>query len=156
MKGQKETPRVHPPPRILLSGIHLGWTRHAPPGGTQWLAKDNPETNPINIKSETMSHIAEQFSWVPLPCCSLPGCPLPIKSLALWTHVSLDNSFPSVRQEPTLWALEGALLPTTSGPTQFKPMLWKDQLYLYMKVCALYLTFPLWDDQNHVVIKIKH
>ena len=23
-KGQKETPRVQPPPRILLSGIHLG------------------------------------------------------------------------------------------------------------------------------------
>ena len=23
-KGQKETPHVQPPPRILLSGIHLG------------------------------------------------------------------------------------------------------------------------------------
>ena len=23
-KGQKETPRVRPPPRILLSGVHLG------------------------------------------------------------------------------------------------------------------------------------
>ena len=30
-KGQKKTLHVQPPPRIL-SGIHLGWTRHAPPG----------------------------------------------------------------------------------------------------------------------------
>ena len=41
-----------------------------------------------------------QLSWVPLPCCSLPGCPFPIKFLALSAHVSpwtihfqvLDNS----------------------------------------------------------------
>ena len=28
------------------------------------------------------------FSWVPLPYCSPPGCPFPIKSLALSAHVS--------------------------------------------------------------------
>ena len=47
-----------------------------------------------------MSHMAEQFSWVPLPYCSLPRCPFPTKSLALSAHVSpqtihfqvLDNS----------------------------------------------------------------
>ena len=33
-KGQKETPHVRPPPRILLPGIHVDWTRHAPPGRT--------------------------------------------------------------------------------------------------------------------------
>ena len=54
----------------------------------EWLAKDNPETNPITMKPETESHVAEQFSWVPLPYCSPPGCPFPIKSLALSTHVS--------------------------------------------------------------------
>ena len=53
-----------------------------------WLAKDNPETNPITIKPETASHMAEQFSWVPLPYCSPPGCPFPIKSLALSARVS--------------------------------------------------------------------
>ena len=52
------------------------------------LAKDHPETNPITIKPETASHKAEQFSWVPLPYCSPPGCPFPIKSLALSAHVS--------------------------------------------------------------------
>ena len=33
-KGQKETPCFRPHPRILLSDIHLGWTRRAPPGRT--------------------------------------------------------------------------------------------------------------------------
>ena len=32
--------------------------------------------------------MTEQFSWVPLPYCSPPGCPFPIKSLALSGHVS--------------------------------------------------------------------
>ena len=52
------------------------------------LANDNPETNPTTIKPETASHAAEQFSWVPLPYCSPPGRPFPIKSLALSAHVS--------------------------------------------------------------------
>jgi len=47
-----------------------------------------PETNPITIKPETSSHAAEQFSWVPSPYWSPPGCPFPIKSLALLAHVS--------------------------------------------------------------------
>ena len=34
------------------------------------------------------SHAAELFSWVPLPYCSPPWCPFPIKSLALSAHVS--------------------------------------------------------------------
>ena len=32
--------------------------------------------------------MAELFSWVLLPSCSPPGCPFPIKSLALSAHVS--------------------------------------------------------------------
>ena len=55
---------------------------------SEWLAKDNLEINPITIKLKTSSHVAEQFSWVPLPYCSPPGCPFPIKSLALSAHVS--------------------------------------------------------------------
>ena len=55
---------------------------------SEWLAKDNPETNPVTIKPETASYVAEQFSWVPLPSCSPPGCPFPIKSLAFSAHVS--------------------------------------------------------------------
>ena len=44
------------------------------------LAPDNLETNPITIKSGTASHVADQFSWVPLPCWSPPGRPFPVKS----------------------------------------------------------------------------
>ena len=55
---------------------------------SEWLAKDNPETSPITIKPETASHVAELFSWVPLPYCCPPGCPFPVKSLALSAHVS--------------------------------------------------------------------
>ena len=104
-KGQKETPRVRPPPRILLAGIHLGWAMwwvcHQE-GLWESLAKDNPETNPITIKPKTASHVTELFSWVPLPYCSPPGCPFPIKSLALsarvspWTiHFRVLNKSPS-------------------------------------------------------------
>ena len=54
---------------------------------SEWLAKDNPKTNPITIKPEIVSHVTEQFSWVSLPYCSPLGCPFPIKSLALSAHV---------------------------------------------------------------------
>ena len=56
--------------------------------GSEWLVKDNPETNPITIKPETASHVIEQFSWVLLSYCSPPGCPFPKKSLALSADVS--------------------------------------------------------------------
>ena len=67
---------------------------------SEWLAKDNLETNPITIKPETASHVTELFFCVPLSYCSPSGYPFPIKSLALSAHVSprtvhfrvLDNS----------------------------------------------------------------
>ena len=55
---------------------------------SEWLTRDNLETNPITIKPTTASHVAEQSSWVLLPTCSPPGCPFPIKSLALSARVS--------------------------------------------------------------------
>ena len=73
-KGIKEMPHVLPisqnPPcwsPSWLSNAHD--TRKNPE--SEWLARDNPQTNPITIKPRTMSHVAEQFSWVPLPSCSL-------------------------------------------------------------------------------------
>ena len=93
VKRREETP-VHmsyQPPRLLLAGIHLGWavvraTRKDPE--SEWLARDNPETNPITLKPETVSYVAEQSSWIPLPSCSPPGRPFPIKSLAVSARVS--------------------------------------------------------------------
>ena len=71
---------------------HLSWLNKActtrKDSESEWLAKDNPDINPITIKPETASHVAELFSWVPLPYCSPPGHPFPIKPLALSAHVS--------------------------------------------------------------------
>ena len=61
-------------------------TRKDPESG--WLAKDNSEINLITIKLETVSHVAEKFSWVPLSCCSPSGYPFPIKAFALSARVS--------------------------------------------------------------------
>ena len=67
----------------------------------------HPETNPITIKPKTASHTAEQFSWVPLPYCSPPGCPFPKKSLC--QHMCLLGQFiPSVRQEPSFGLWKGS------------------------------------------------
>ena len=55
---------------------------------SEWLTRDNPETNSITIKPKTGSHVAEKSSWFPLPCCSPPGRPFPIKSLALLAWLS--------------------------------------------------------------------
>ena len=76
------------PESFLLESILAAWcgtTRKDPE--SEWLARDHLKTNPITIKPETVSHRAEQSSWVPLPCFLLPGCPLS-KSLALPECVS--------------------------------------------------------------------
>ena len=90
-KGQKEIPHVWPPPQNP-SLWHPSWLNKActtrKDSESEWLAEDNPETNPITIKPEIVSHVAGQFSWLPLPYYSPAGCPFPIKSLALSAHVS--------------------------------------------------------------------
>ena len=88
-KGQKETClNTSQNPSLW----HPSWLNEAcatrKDSELEGLAKDHPETNPITIKPETVSHAAEQFSWAPLPSCSPPGCPFPVKSLALSAHVS--------------------------------------------------------------------
>ena len=72
---------------------------------SEWLARDNPETNPITKKPETAIHMAEQFSRFPLPSCPLPGHPFLIKSLALPAHVSPQTIHFQVLDKSLLWAL---------------------------------------------------
>ena len=85
-KGDTTCPTTYQNPSLW----HPSWlnkactTRKDPE--SEWLAKNNPETNPITIKPKTVSHVAELFSWVLLPYCSPPRCPFPIKSLALSAH----------------------------------------------------------------------
>ena len=74
------------------------------------LARNNPETAPITIKAGTVSPVAEHFSWVALPCYSLPGCPFSITfSYFISTCVSLGSSLLSDRQEPTVRPWKGSL-----------------------------------------------
>ena len=69
---------------------------------SDWLIRDHPETIPITIKPKTVSHIAEQFSWVPLPLLSA-WVLLPNKIFFLVsTCISSDSSFLNVRQELNL------------------------------------------------------
>ena len=87
---------------------------------SEWLAKDNPETNPITIKPKTASHVAELFSWVPLPYCSPSRCPFPIKSLALSAHVSPRTIY--------FWVLDNS---PVSGPGRGPPSCNNMVLYMY-------------------------
>ena len=85
-RGEMPVHMSYQPPRILLVGIHPGWAMSSPLGKTlsqDGLARDSSETNPITIKPETASHMAEQFSWVPLTSPSPRRHPFPVKSLAL-------------------------------------------------------------------------
>lgn len=67
----------------------------------KWLARDNPWTNPINHKTWGWV-IWQNSSWFPDPAAfhldSLPSTVLFFVSKC----ISSDNSFPNVRQEPTL------------------------------------------------------
>ena len=81
----------------------------------EWLAKDHPETNPITIKQETAHQQLQSCSSVLPYRTILHLVPFPIKFLALSAHVSLDNSFPSVRQEPSLGPWKGSPFPATAS-----------------------------------------
>ena len=72
---------------------------------SEWLARDNPETNPITKKPETAIHMAEQFSRFPLPSCPLPGHPFLIKSLALSARVSSQTIYFQVIDKSALLGL---------------------------------------------------
>ena len=100
---------VHFLESLSLASILAEWcVRHQGRLWIRMIGQSHPETNPITIKPKTASPAAEQFSWVPLPSCSPPGCPFPIKSLALSACVSSDNSFLSVRQEPSFRPWKGS------------------------------------------------
>ena len=83
------------------------------------MAKDHPETNPITIKPDIVSHVAEQFSWVPLPYCSPPGCPFPIKSLALSAHMSPRTIHFQMLDKSPVWG------PGRGPPSCNKWQLWR-------------------------------
>ena len=70
------------------------------------LARDNVETNPITIKSETSSQGTEQFR-VPFTFLLSAWAPCPLKSLALSACVSPWTIHFQVLDKAPLRALEG-------------------------------------------------
>ena len=105
-KGERRRQSVYPtnlPESFSLEFILAErCARHQEEPWVRVIGQRQPETNPITIKPETVSHMAEQFSWVPLPCRSPPGRPLPIKFLALSARVS--------PQTIHFWVLDKSLL----------------------------------------------
>ena len=112
-KGQKETPR--PTTSQNPSLWHPSWVNKActtrKDSESEWLAKDNPETNPITIKPKTVSHKPRGRAVLlgSLTLLLSTQVPFPNKiSCFVSTCVSSDNSFPSVRQEPSFGACKGS------------------------------------------------
>ena len=111
-KGQKETPHVRSSFRILLPDIHLGWATCTPPGRT--LSQNNwPKTT-----WKVIPHYHNAWDCEPCGRAVLLGSltlllatwvPFPNKiSCYVSTCVSLDNSFQSVRQEPSFGPRKGS------------------------------------------------
>ena len=111
---------------------------------SEWLAKDNPETNPITIKPETASHVTEQFSWVPLPYCSPPRCPFPIKSLVLSAHVPPQTIHFWVLDKSPVLGQEGVRLPATNALFRFSSFLSK---------CPFSVSVPHPDSTRHLIVR---
>ncbi|XP_026969954.1 uncharacterized protein [Sagmatias obliquidens] len=74
------------------------------------LARDSPETNPITVKPETVSHVESSPPGSPHPPARPPGRPCPVESLALPARVSPPTIQFRVLDEPSP-ALEGVSLP---------------------------------------------
>ena len=84
---------------------------------SEWLARDTPETNPMTINPETVSHVAEQFSL--FPSTSTPA--------ALPSEVSHLDGTPLLRQFISKCqirihsqALEGIPLPSSKPQSRRK------------------------------------
>ena len=125
---RREETQVHnvscQPPRKPHIGIHLGWEIHFVPGRTlsqtkygpkqdEW-SKTTQKANGITLNPETVIHMAEQFSWVPLFSCSPLRCHFPIKSLAFSACVSLQTIHFWVLKKDHARALEGVSRPVNN------------------------------------------
>ena len=74
-----------------------------------------PRKQTTTLRPETMSHVAEKFSWVPLPCYCLPECHFSIKSSALSVCVSPKTIHFQALKSP-LWG-PGRSPPCGNDPT---------------------------------------
>ena len=129
-------PRVRPPPRILLTGIHLAWPMREPPGRT---LNDWPKTTQKLITSpKTWGCEPRGRAVLPASLTLLLSAwaPLPNKvSCFVSTCVSLYNSFLSVRQKPTCLTL--------SRPWKMSPLL-QQHRFKYIPYCCQVAELEEW------------
>ena len=106
---------VHFPESLLPASILTErCVRHQERVWIRMIGQSHPETN--HHKTQDCEPRGRAALLGSLTYCSPPGCPFPVKSLALSACVSSDNSFPSVRQEPSF------------GPWKRSPFLQQYQL----------------------------
>ena len=110
-KGQKETTYV--PTTSQNPCWHPSWLNKActtrKDSELEWLAKDNLETNLITIKPETAESHGRAVLMGSLKLLLSTREPFLNKiSCFVSTCVSLNNSFPSVRQEPSFGPWKGS------------------------------------------------
>ena len=88
-------------PRTFLAGIHPGWVTHTPLGSA-WVRVTGQIQSRKLHKTRDCKRKAGHFSCVPLRCCSPPRHPVPVKSLALSTCVSLWTIHFQMLEDPTV------------------------------------------------------
>ena len=94
----------HLPESFSLASFLAEQGMHQKDSKSEQLAKDNPETNPITIKPETVSHEPRGRAVLLGSLTLLLSTQVPFSnkiSCFVSTRVYLDNSFLSVRQEPS-------------------------------------------------------
>ena len=116
-------PCVLPPPRILFTGIHLGWAMGAPPGRTL-SQRDWPKTTWKLTPSA--SNLRLRATWqssspgFPCPPALHPRRPFPIKPLALSACLSHWTIHFQVLDKSPLSGPERGPLPATEGENRHK------------------------------------
>ena len=111
LKGDNTCPIISQNPSVW----HPSWLNKAcitrKDSESEWLAKDNLETNPTTIKLKTVSHCGRAVLLGSLTVLLSVWAPFPSKiSCFVSTCISSDNSFWSVRQEPSFGPCKGSPL----------------------------------------------
>ena len=145
-KGQKGMP----PPRILTD-IHLGWKRCAPPGRTL-SQNDWPKTTQKRIPLPQNPRL--RATWqssslgFPYPAALCPRCLFPIKSLALPAHVSSDNYFPTRTLDKSLLLGPWKGPPFLQRQNNRRSRAWKQDWTLIKELAKVILsTFRIINDE---------
>ena len=105
---------------------------------SEWLARDNLETNAIAIKPEAASHAAEQFSWVPLPHSS------PLERL--FPHVSPQTvHFWVLRKSPLSGPRRDLLLRSLFNRPDFSLLPFLSYIRHHIPTLMLSHYVPVWN-----------